>query len=45
MQIHGKNYGLLNFFAKFAISAFYLAVIFQFYEYQVLVFIFLSSMC
>ena len=33
------------FFAKFLVSAFYLSVIFQLHEYQVLVFICLSNMC
>ena len=44
MQTHGKITAL-SLFAKFGISAFYLAVIFQFQEYQVLVLIFLSNMC
>ena len=52
MQIHGKLkifFFLLVclfcfFFAKFVISASYLAVTFQFHEYQVHLFIFLSNM-
>ena len=44
MQTHGKI-TTLSLFAKFGKSAFYLAVVFQFQEYQVLVFISLSNMC
>ena len=44
MKIYAKMMVLL-FFAKFVIGAFYLAAIFQFHEYQVLVFKFLNNLC
>ena len=44
MHIHGKMTTLL-FFCKICRKCIFLTVIFQFYEYEVFVFIFLGNIC